>query len=111
MFKMLKKDVETSWTKEWKKAFDKIKEYLSKPPVLVPPEPGRPLLLYLSLLNGAIHCVLGQHDETRRKEQAIYYMSKKFMTYEARYSLFERTCCALTWIAQKLRHYFCAYTT
>ncbi|XP_070048897.1 uncharacterized protein [Nicotiana tomentosiformis] len=36
---------------------------------------------------------------------------KKFTPYEARYSLLECTCCALTWIAQKLRHYFCAYTT
>ncbi|XP_070047338.1 probable fatty acyl-CoA reductase 5 [Nicotiana tomentosiformis] len=50
---MLKKDVATSWTEECQKAFDKIKDYLSKPPVLVPPEPGRPLLLYLSVLDGA----------------------------------------------------------
>ncbi|XP_070046148.1 uncharacterized protein [Nicotiana tomentosiformis] len=46
IFKILKKDAATSWTEECQKAFDKIKEYLSKPPVLVPPEPGRPLLLY-----------------------------------------------------------------
>ncbi|XP_012477673.1 uncharacterized protein LOC105793293 [Gossypium raimondii] len=32
-------------------------------------------------------CVLGQHDETRRKERAIYYLSKKFTDCEARYSL------------------------
>ncbi|XP_070055880.1 uncharacterized protein [Nicotiana tomentosiformis] len=89
---MLKKDAATSWTEDFQKAFDKIKEYLSTPPVLVPPEPGRPLLLYLSVLDGAFGCVLGQHDETGRKEQAIYYLSKKFTPYEARYSLLERTC-------------------
>ncbi|XP_070039817.1 uncharacterized protein [Nicotiana tomentosiformis] len=65
---MLRKDVATSWTEEYQKAFDKIKEYLSKPP---PPEPGRSMLLYLSMLDRAFGCVLGQ----------------------------------------KLRHYFCAYTT
>ncbi|XP_070045388.1 uncharacterized protein [Nicotiana tomentosiformis] len=81
---MMKKDAATSWTEDCQKAFDKIKEYLSTPPVLVPPEPGRPLLLYLSVLDGALGCVLGQHDETRRKEQAIYYLSKKFTPYEAR---------------------------
>nr|XP_016442432.1 PREDICTED: uncharacterized protein LOC107767847 [Nicotiana tabacum] len=102
---MLRKDVATSWTKECQKAFDKIKEYLSKPPMLVPPKPGRPLLLYIFVLDGAFGCILGQHDETGRKEQAIYYLSKKFIPYEAWYSLLERTCCALTWIAQKLRHY------
>ncbi|XP_070055437.1 uncharacterized protein [Nicotiana tomentosiformis] len=109
--RMLKKDVAISWTEECQKAFDKSKEYLSKPPILVPPEPRRSLLLYLFILEGNFGCVLGQHDETGRKEHAIYYLRKKFMPYEARYSLMERTCCALTWISQKLRHYFYAYTT
>ncbi|XP_070003616.1 uncharacterized protein [Nicotiana sylvestris] len=81
---MPRKDVATSWTEEFQKAFDKIKEYLYKLPVLVPPELGRPLLLYFSVLDGAFGCVLGQHDETRRKKQAIYYLSKKFTPYEAR---------------------------
>ncbi|XP_019233322.1 PREDICTED: uncharacterized protein LOC109213935 [Nicotiana attenuata] len=87
------------------------RKYLSMPLVLVPPEPGRPLLLYLAVLDGSFGCILGQHDETGRKEQAIYYLSNKFTPYEARYSLLERTCCVLTWVAQKLRHYFCTYTT
>ncbi|XP_070057320.1 uncharacterized protein [Nicotiana tomentosiformis] len=52
IFKILRKDVAISWTEEYQKAFDKIKEYLSKPPVLVPPEPERPLLFYLSVLDG-----------------------------------------------------------
>ncbi|XP_070047031.1 uncharacterized protein [Nicotiana tomentosiformis] len=60
-----KKDAAISWTEEGQKAFDKIKEYLSKPPVLVPPEPRRPLLLYLSVLDGAFGYVLGQRDEMR----------------------------------------------
>ncbi|XP_070051399.1 uncharacterized mitochondrial protein AtMg00860-like [Nicotiana tomentosiformis] len=53
IFRMMRKDAATSWTEECQKAFDKIKEYLSKPPILVLPEPGRPLLLYLSVLDGA----------------------------------------------------------
>ncbi|XP_075076670.1 uncharacterized protein LOC142163297 [Nicotiana tabacum] len=60
---MLRKDDAMSWTEESKKAFNKIKEYLSKPPVLVLPEPRRPLVLYMSMLDGAFGCVLGQHDE------------------------------------------------
>ncbi|XP_070005156.1 uncharacterized protein [Nicotiana sylvestris] len=108
---MLKKDVATSWTEECQKAFDKIKEYLSKPPVLVPLELGRTLLIYLSVLDGALGYVLGQHDVTGRKEQAIYCLSKKLTPYEARYFLLERTCYALTWITQNLSLYFCAYTT
>ncbi|XP_070005878.1 uncharacterized protein [Nicotiana sylvestris] len=43
---------------------------------LGPTELGRPLLLYLSVLDGAFDCVLGQHDEIERKEHAIYYLRK-----------------------------------
>ena len=56
-------------------------------------------------------CVLGQHDETRRKEQAIYYLSKKFTDYESRYSPLEKMCCALAWAAQRLRQYMLYHTT
>ncbi|XP_070002619.1 uncharacterized protein [Nicotiana sylvestris] len=63
------------------------------------------------LLENSFGCVLRKHDVTGKKEQEIYYLSKKFTSYEAKYTLLERTCCALTWIAQKLRHYLLAYTT
>ncbi|XP_070009824.1 uncharacterized protein [Nicotiana sylvestris] len=71
---MLKKDTATSWTEECQKVFDRIKEYLSTPPVLVPPELGRPLLFYLSVLDGAFGCVSGQHNEIGKKEHATYYL-------------------------------------
>ncbi|XP_069147092.1 uncharacterized protein [Solanum lycopersicum] len=38
IFKLLKKDGAVKWTSECQQAFDKIKDYLSNPPVLVPPE-------------------------------------------------------------------------
>ncbi|XP_047270322.1 uncharacterized protein LOC124899472 [Capsicum annuum] len=105
------RDAAIGWTEECQKGFDKIKEYLSKPRILVPPELGKPLLLYLSVRDNVFGYVLGQHDDTGRREQAIYYLSKKFTPCEARYTLLERTCCVLTWVAQKLWHYLSAYTT
>ena len=56
-------------------------------------------------------CVLGQHDESGRKEHAIYYLSKKFTDCETRYSLLEKTCCALVWAARRLRQYMLTHTT
>ncbi|XP_070029846.1 uncharacterized protein [Nicotiana sylvestris] len=53
----------------------------------------------------------GQHDITGRKEKAIYYLNKKFTSYEVKYTPLERICCALTWVAQKLKHYLSSYTT
>ncbi|XP_070017937.1 uncharacterized protein [Nicotiana sylvestris] len=84
IFRMLKKDAATKWIDDCQKAFDRIKEYLSTPPVLVSLEPRRPLLLYLAVLDRAFGCVLGQYDEIGEKDQAIYYLSKKFTPYEAR---------------------------
>ena len=45
------------------------------------------------------------------KKRVIHYLRKKFISYKARYTLFDRTCCAMTRVAQKLRHYLSAYTT
>ena len=52
--------------------------------------------MYLTMLDGSMGCVLGQHDDSGRKEHAIYYLSKKFTGCETRYSFLERTCCALS---------------
>ncbi|XP_070028672.1 uncharacterized protein [Nicotiana sylvestris] len=51
-------DAATRWTDDCQKIFDRIKEYLSTLSVLVLPEPGRPLFLYLVVLYGAFGCVL-----------------------------------------------------
>lgn len=67
--------------------------------------------MYLSVMKASMSCVLGQHDETGRKERAFYYLSKKFTDYETRYTVLEKTCCALTWASKRLRHYMLNYTT
>jgi len=73
------------------------------PPVLMPPVPGRPLILYMTVLDESMGCMLRQHDESGKRERAIYYLSKKFTAYEMNYSLLEKTCCALVWASHRLR--------
>ena len=67
--------------------------------------------MYLTVLDNSMGCVLGQHDESGRKEHAIYYLSKKFTDCETRYSLLEKTCCELVWAARRLRQYMLTHTT
>ncbi|XP_016740274.2 uncharacterized protein [Gossypium hirsutum] len=86
-----------------KEEVQKVKQYLSSTPVLSPPSPDRPLILYLTVFDNSMGCVLGQHDETGRKERAIYYLSKKFTDCEMRFSPIEKLCCALIWTTQRLR--------
>jgi len=83
IFKLLRKDQGIVSTDDCQKAFDNIKEYLLEPPILIPPVEGRPLIMYLTVLDDSMGCVLGQQDETGKKEHAIYYLSKKFTDCES----------------------------
>ena len=80
-----------------------------KPPILVPPVPDKPLLLYLTTTDIAMRALLAQYLEKSRKENAIYYISKKMLAYEEKYSPLEKTCVALVWLTRKLKHYMLAF--
>ena len=47
-FKLLKKIGKFEWTTEAKESFQKLKEYLASPPILVPPNKKEDMLLYIS---------------------------------------------------------------
>lgn len=90
---------------------DKIKEYLQESPILIPPIPGRSLIMYLIVIDGSMGGALGKQDETGIKEHDIYYLSKKFTIYKSRYALLEKTCCTLEWAAQHLKQYMLTHAT
>ena len=109
IFRLLRKSQRTVWDDQCQRAFEKIKEYLLSPPVLVPPIPGHPFLLYLSVSDIALGCMLAQLDDLG-KERAIYYLSKRMLEYETRYIVIERYCLALVWATRRLRHYMTEYS-
>ena len=78
IFKLLKKDQPVVWDDKCQQAFDAIKGYLMNPPVLQPPKPKKPLILYLVIEKGAIGAMLAQEGEGRVKH-AVYYLSKKLL--------------------------------
>ena len=94
IFHLLRKNQPTVWNNDCQCAFEKIKECLLSPPILVPPTQGRPLLLYLSVSDMALGCMLAQLDDSG-KERAIYYLSKRVLEYECKYIMIERLCLAL----------------
>ena len=109
IFCLLRKNQPTVWNDDCQCAFEKIKECLLSPPVLVPPTPGRPLLLYLSVSDIALGCMLAHLDDSG-KERAIYYLSKRMLEYECKYITIERLCLALVWATRRLRHYVTEYS-
>ncbi|RDX71697.1 rnhA, partial [Mucuna pruriens] len=70
--------------------------------------PGKPLILYLTVLDESMGCMLGQQDEAG-KERAVYYLSKKFTDCEKRYPTLERTYCTLVWATKRLRPYMLSH--
>ncbi|CAN6706466.1 unnamed protein product [Malus baccata var. baccata] len=63
------------WGPPHQKAFDSIKAYLTSPPVLVPPQRGKFLKLYISASDKSIGSLLAQNNEGG-KEQVVYYLSR-----------------------------------
>ena len=68
IFKLLRKHDSGEWDENCQKAFDRVKDYLLNPPLLVPHVAGRALILYLTIHEKSMGCILGQQDETRKKE-------------------------------------------
>lgn len=77
IFKLLRKGQAIEWNEGCRRALEKIKEYLQEPPILTPPVPWRPLIMYLTIPDSSMWYVLGKQDETGIKEHAIYYLSMK----------------------------------
>ncbi|GKV12837.1 hypothetical protein SLEP1_g23931 [Rubroshorea leprosula] len=100
----LEPDADFKWERQHQAAFDAIKEYLSKTPVLVPPVKNKPLLLYISAADESIGCLLAQ-ENNNKQEQTVYYLSRALNPTEVKYSSVEKLCLALFFAAIKLRHY------
>ena len=85
---LLRKGVSFQWNNQCNESFQKLKDYLLNPPVLMPPILGKPFLLYISTTDTALGALLAQNDEQGR-ERAIYYISQTLVGYELNYSLIE----------------------
>ena len=89
IFNFLRKNQPIVWNDDCQRAFKKIKECLLSPLVLVPSIQGHHLLLYFSVSDMALRCMLAQLDDLG-KELTIYYLSKSMLEYECKYIMIER---------------------
>ena len=99
----LKDETEFTWGAEQQEAFEKIKKYLSSPPVLKAPKRGTPFRFYVGAEDNVIGVVLTQ--ETEGKEYIIRYVSQRLIDAETRYTFTENLCLSLYFACTKLRHY------
>ncbi|KAK0574861.1 hypothetical protein LWI29_030216 [Acer saccharum] len=103
-FKALKHKGDFCWTSECQAAFDDLKVYLQKPPVLAKPTSGETLLLYLAFSEAAVSSVLIKEEGFIQR--AVYYVSKSMTEAETRYPDMEKLALSLIVASRKLRPYF-----
>ena len=84
-----KKDIKFKWDEHCQRAFDEIKSYLTHPPVLAAPIPGKSLILYTAALDESLGALLAQTNK-EGKENALYYLSHRLICYPHR--CFPRGC-------------------
>ncbi|KAL0385982.1 UNVERIFIED_CONTAM: hypothetical protein Sradi_2992500 [Sesamum radiatum] len=101
----MKKDVPFEWDEACDKAFKSIKSYFMKPPVLVAPIHGHPLILYVAAQERSVGILLAQKND-EGNENGLYYLSRMMTPNELKYSPIEKLCLALIFAIQKLKHYF-----
>ena len=68
----LKNDQEFKWGDVQQKAFEKIKEYMKSPPVLVPPQQGKPFKLYVLADSQTIRSALMQEFEGKKRVSFLF---------------------------------------
>uniref|UniRef100_A0A2N9IB95 RNA-directed DNA polymerase n=1 Tax=Fagus sylvatica TaxID=28930 RepID=A0A2N9IB95_FAGSY len=105
---LLKKGASFHWSTECQEAFEKVQNIMTKLPTVCAPISGKPLRLYLASNSQAIGALIAQENDNG-VEQPIYYVSRTLKDAESRYSGAERSCLALIYASQRLRHYFLAH--
>ena len=105
---LLKKGAPFHWSIECQQAFEKVQDIMTKLPTVCAPIFGKPLRLYLASNSQAIGTLIAQEDGSGI-EQPVYYVSRALKDAESRYLRAERSCLALIYASQRLRHYFLAH--
>ena len=89
-------------------AFQQLKEYLSKPPIMSSPEVDEVLFAYLAVAPHAVSFVLIREDSG--VQRPVYYVSKSLNEAKVRYLSLEKAILAMVHTTRKLPHYFQAHT-
>jgi hypothetical protein len=123
-FKLLRKFDPFSWTEEAEQAFSDLKQHLVSLQILVAPETGEPLYLYITAAVEAVSMVLvvesmaqeGQEPEGSGPatgvwtvQKLVYYVSEVLHKAKARYLETHKLLYALLVASRKLHHYFQAH--
>ncbi|MBW0571259.1 hypothetical protein O181_110974, partial [Austropuccinia psidii MF-1] len=108
LYKLCSKDVVFEITKEWRDAYERIKNELTNAPVLILPDFELPFKLYIDAtcskgLGAALH--QRQIVNGAPREGVICYISRQLKYSEARYGDTQTKCRFLVWALKKVHYY------
>ena len=96
------------WTEECDLAFQQLKEYLSRPPIMSSPLTDEVLFSYIAVAPHVVSLVLIRIDNGIQRQ--VYYVSKSLHEAEICYLPLEKAILAIVHGTRKLPHYFQAHT-
>ena len=96
------------WIEECALAFQQLKEYLSRPPIMSSPLTDEVLFSYIAVASHAVSLVLIRIDNGIQRP--VYYVSKSLHKAEIPYLKLEKAILAVVHGTRKLPHYFQAHT-
>ena len=92
------------WTKEYTLAFQQLKEYLSRPPIMSSPKVNEVLFAYIAMAPYAVSLVLIQVDNG--VQRPVYYVRKSLHEAEVRYLPLEKAILMVVQATRKFPYYF-----
>ena len=96
------------WTEECATAFQQLKDYLARPPIMSSPKSDEVLFAYIAVAPYAVSLVLIRVDSG--VQQPVYYVSKSLHEAEVCYLPLEKAILAVVLGTHKLPHYFQTHT-
>ena len=107
-FLLINKWKNFEWTEECTKAFQQLRDYLSRPSIMFSPELDEVLFAYIAIAPYAVGLVLIPVDNGI--QQPVYYISESLHEAEVCYLPLEKAILAVVLGTRKLPHYFQAHT-
>ena len=96
------------WTEECALAFQQLKDYLARPPIMSSPESYEVMFAYIAVAPYVVSLALIRVNCD--VQRPVYYVSKSLHEAEVRYLLLKKAILAIVLGTRKLSHYFQVHT-
>jgi len=110
VFKLLKAFEHFSWSDEANIAFELLKLFLTKPPIMTAPRPDETLLIYIAATSHVVStAIVVEHEEARHAYKVqclVYFISEVLNESKTHYSQVQKLLYAILVMSRKPRHYF-----